>query len=1536
MTRGPGPGPLSIDTALASASLQDVLSSGQSTPKATLPQPVDASLTARHERNISRPSSPTRVDEPSSFKENAAKVAVAAGLASTIGYFASAPRNPTTKETWKDDLPSVISHDSPKTLPAPADSVSKGQSNISESIEAVPNLDEHREKTLEALTGSQEGLAQQSQSRELEASIEPKDTAADQDESAFVSKKSKKDKKKDKKGKGLSRSSTQDESSLPAASEDTVPVATPAVESEPVEEFISAKSKKEQKKNKRKGKSASVWDEGEPVSKQTAETMPESDQGAPSSTSVVDVEKPASEGTSVEQPGAGLLEEFAAPKSKGKKKDKQKKSTLSWEPEPQPLESQSGSAPKQSPEPAPIQEDEAARDLKEADAQPDVPLPAEEPPTSKQENEENNSVEVQRTTESDPSIPEGASASQDMKSVEPQSDQYHSDEDQFYDAPLPADPEASAPPPDATAEDLQSSEVFVAPSKKSKKDKKKFKSVSTPDPVGDAALEPSQEPAPTVNADVTSTPAETEHVEFFTSKSTKDKKDKKKGKSAKLEDDGPATSQIPAAGSSRDVSGDNSAIDDPAPLDDPAPSKTKGKKSQKGNSSSWEPEVEGPLVPEPPPSAPDTENLPQDEPTPADDFENFPTSAKDKKKDKKKKNKSVIAVDTEEDDASKAVSTPSMETGPEILDAPAPAPPEDFQLASSKDRKKDKKKKNDHSDASLEPEASLSNTGPALVEEPQPVVEEAAAPASALGEKQLEPVTALGSVQSLSENVQDSSLKLVDIALPEPQASDESSQKLESTEVQESKEPAQEPEITEPVFKAEIQDPVVDTRDENSADVSSTPAKKSKKNKKDKSSMNWADEVESSLPGASNDSKLPNEISLAEDAPPTDDFDFAETKKGKKKKGKSKLGGADEVESSLPESSLEEQPETESVPVQHAPPVDKDLALPGSKKGKKNKNKAIASWDHGEDSPPATASQKDEPADFTTFVSSKKGKKKGKKSSSWDEPETGQDELPDAETKTSAAPEAGDGASSSKEGNEKNRKSQPLDDASQANATQEALDSEDPPAAPADGPGTWPITPATPTAGGEQLSDQPPSSASKGFFPAAAAALGAAIFGKLSTKDDPSSQGKEVPPEMSSSTPEMHDEKSLGTESNTAPDGLAAGYNNDQLSLARQLQEEFGKKSSKKDKKKRQSLPATPPALASRSRPVDATNDDHPRARSLSAEIVLDESGVSPTTTERQNFYSEDQLELARQLKAGFETGGKKSKKDKKGKKGNASTLDDAPFGQEENESSVAGPESGAAQPTETPDTAKPDGFEAGYQEEQLSLARQLQAEFGKKDKKKEKRGKKGSQTSDADTFDQDSSEPRGLEAGPTEPTDLPSADTTDATKSDGLAAGYQEDQLSLARQMQADFAKRADKKTGKKGKKSRSTSRTPGEEMPRDDYFGNESQAPSSEQPAADELPALPESPAIDESEAVHDELAVAYNSEQLDLARQLKEEIGSGSSKKGKKDKKRGSLLRTNTEDESSSTPSVKDEDFQESAESPQVESTAAFEKDDEFPGL
>ena len=168
----------------------------------------------------------------------------------------------------------------------------------------------------------------------------------------------------------------------------------------------------------------------------------------------------------------------------------------------------------------------------------------------------------------------------------------------------------------------------------------------------------------------------------------------------------------------------------------------------------------------------------------------------------------------------------------------------------------------------------------------------------------------------------------------------------------------------------------------------------------------------------------------------------------------------------------------------------------------------------------------------------------------------------------------------------------------------------------------------------------------------------------------------------------------------------------------------------------------------------------------------------------------------------------------------------------------------------------------------------------------------------------------------------------------DGLAVGYSEEQLELARQLKEEFGSSSKKgKKEKKDKKRRSTSQTPLEQEPNDDYFGGSAPVPVSDDIEQDQRAPIPESNA--DMGLASETLALGYNEEQLELARQLKEEFGSSSkkSKKGKKDKKRGSLLRTNTEDEFSSDAQPRDTESGNFEAQPREISEATNDPEDEL---
>lgn len=365
----------------------------------------------------------------------------------------------------------------------------------------------------------------------------------------------------------------------------------------------------------------------------------------------------------------------------------------------------------------------------------------------------------------------------------------------------------------------------------------------------------------------------------------------------------------------------------------------------------------------------------------------------------------------------------------------------------------------------------------------------------------------------------------------------------------------------------------------------------------------------------------------------------------------------------------------------------------------------------------------------------------------------------------------------------------------------------------------------------------------KVYFPSALAVLPVAAGAALtvSTLLDKAAKDQDVveagqPKEPLSKLKEADENQppQLKTDPKPVPDGLKAGYDNEQLNLARQLREEFGTKKSKNDKKKRQSLPATPDRDASMSRGMEDVTDDQTRAGSPSI-------GTSPTTEMAEEKFIEDQ-----------------------------------------------------------PKTI--------YSEDQVELTRQLNAEFGPGDKKSKKDKKKRQELSRSVTFDD-----QALDSGVDPAQSLETESLTEfveaetSTKGDGFAAGYQENQLSLARQLQAEFGSGSKKsKKDKKGKKRQTTSQIPTQESETaSDYFREPVESPGIDLLQDDDAIDSLESSTVDK-DATRDGLAVGYSTEQLDLARQLKEEFASGSkgSKKEKKDKKRKSLLRNGSEDHSDNT--------------------------------
>ncbi|KFY30895.1 hypothetical protein V493_01563, partial [Pseudogymnoascus sp. VKM F-4281 (FW-2241)] len=272
---------------------------------------------------------------------------------------------------------------------------------------------------------------------------------------------------------------------------------------------------------------------------------------------------------------------------------------------------------------------------------------------------------------------------------------------------------------------------------------------------------------------------------------------------------------------------------------------------------------------------------------------------------------------------------------------------------------------------------------------------------------------------------------------------------------------------------------------------------------------------------------------------------------------------------------------------------------------------------------------------------------------------------------------------------------------------------------------------------------------------------------KPSKKDKKAKKARES--QMSTPPADLDDET---TSQPKTVDGFEAGYKEDQLTLARQLQAEFGSGAAKSKKSKKKSRGGSQPSVPSTPIEVEA------------AEAESFESAPQPRDIDGLEVgYEEDQLSLAKQLQAEFGSGSKKSKKGKKsrGSQGSApSTPTEVETAEVESTESVSQPRA-------------IDGLQVGYEEDQLSLAKQLQAEFGS-GSKKSKKGKKS----------------RGSEASmPSTNVEVESFETDPQPRNiDGLEVGYEEDQLSLAKQSQAEFG--SGSKKSKKGKKNRSSSGTP------------------------------------------------------------------------------------------------------------------------------
>lgn len=332
----------------------------------------------------------------------------------------------------------------------------------------------------------------------------------------------------------------------------------------------------------------------------------------------------------------------------------------------------------------------------------------------------------------------------------------------------------------------------------------------------------------------------------------------------------------------------------------------------------------------------------------------------------------------------------------------------------------------------------------------------------------------------------------------------------------------------------------------------------------------------------------------------------------------------------------------------------------------------------------------------------------------------------------------------------------------------------------------------------------------QGYFPSARALLPvvfltSTVFGVTKSENEPDDVASLSFENQASDSRDLDEPRPEAQPSPPSRNGLKAGYDEEQLSLARRLQEEFGSgsKNSKKDKKKRQSLPSTPGSETSRSRRV-IDDTEHPRARSLSTGSPFTENLEASTSGgQRKAIYGEDQLGLARQPKAEFKSGSNKFKKDKKKQPGplsRSSTQDDSITGHPIEEPWVLatdlverglGTDLSEGRP-------RADGFAAGYKEDQLSLARQLQAEFGSgaKKSKKDRTLRSSSQNPIQESESRDAYFEETLQSSSIHA--LATNDLTDTANTstnvkepfrDGLAVGYSEDQLELARKLKDEFS---------------------------------------------------------------------------------------------------------------------------------------------------
>ncbi|PMD39972.1 hypothetical protein L207DRAFT_529890 [Hyaloscypha variabilis F] len=1146
-----------------------------------------------------------------------------------------------------------------------------------------------------------------------------------------------------------------------------------------------------------------------------------------------------------------------------------------------------------------------------------------------------------------------------------------------------------------SAKVIPDEEFFVT---KSKKDKKKGKSLSRSSTQDEFTIPESNKDI----KEEAMGPAESEPADeaLFTTKPKKDKKkDKKKGKAVsdwepEASDITPQQMEEAVPDVARDVSEELVTPADLEARDEVPTSKSKKEKKKDKRKSvvAWEPEAfeSNPQTVEEPEQEP-SQSLPKDFTTPIEDKPVDEFVAKTSKKDKKKdKRKSVVAWEPEAFESNpQTIEEPEQEPArplPEDITTPIENEPVDEFVAktSKKAKKKDKKK----SVVAWEPDTSenvLQKSEQIEQESTQAVSQDVSTPFPD------EPVDDFFSTKSKKGKKKDQ--KRAKSAW-EPE--EENEFKLSEPTFEPRRDLADETLITAEVEapddfaftkskkdrkkdkkRSQSNSAVVSERDESEApaintsrDLTEEPASMLHElspleppitEPAEDLSMIQAPEDPEAITEAElapEDSSLEPEKVAERDIPTGDEFTF-ETKKGKKKKGKSMMGWEQEGEAAIPSELLrsESQQDITRGNPEAAQAVDEFFTTKSkkSKKEKKKRGESVTAWEPDEE--PASTEMAREVEDTQDFEAAifKGGKTKKKKSKSFVDED---DMASSSQQEPVENVISHDDSSRSAEVTRGLESQLPAEDSSttQHMKTMEpenildVMESLSSKPTPIGGPGAWPITPATPWTSGEvrdttgkeyfppaetvhssTIHEPPADTQSEGYFPSAKTVLpiiagGAALLGVELFKESSHPNEESTEDGTSPRTVNLDEPSTLSSDPKLTPDGLAAGYDNEQLSLAKRLQEEFssGSKRSKKDKK-RQSLPPTPAREPSRSRTMEEGPELHPRARSLS------------TGPAAANNYNDD--EARQDLAAGT----KKSKKDKKKRQGlsRSATQDDIGFDQDMVDSQLVTTDFSKDPLDLEPSKAVPkgDGFAAGYQEDQLSLARQLQAEFGKKSKKDKKRRGTSQTPQDQeprdDYFSEQSRAPISDVMEQDQPIPVPEPSVQDTTR-DGLAVGYSEEQLELARQLKEEFGSGSKKgKREKKDKKRRSTSQTPLEQEQRDDYFGEPTQVPRFDEREEEREVQLPESNA--EASPSRDGLAVGYREEQLELARQLKEEFASGSkkSKKDKKDKKRGSLLRSNTDDDFSSDVQRRDADsgiFE--AQNPEfAQQSPANEAEDEF---